>query len=150
MTQDILVNTGEEYVTKTDLQGDSIDIGLYNDATDGITDPDNLAAIMTEPGNGNYARQTDTVSVSNINGAGNWGFENDNDVAFDFSDVQNGDTEEVTVDTGFFVVNFESTEAGDSGASDNLFGTFALTQNRTTGNFDQIQIDAGEAEFTLD
>jgi len=150
MTQDILVNTGEEYVTKNDLQGDSVDIGLYNDGTDGITDTDNLSAITTEPGNTNYSRQTDTVTVSNVNGAGDWGFENDSNIDFDFSDVQPGDAEDITLDTGFFVVNFQSTEAGDGSASDNLFGTFALTQDRNTGDIDTLRIEAGDAEFTID
>ena len=88
--------------------------------------------------------------MCNIDDAGDWGFENDSDITFDFSDVQSGDSAETTVDTGFFVVNFQSTEAGDGSPSDNLFGTFALSQNRTTGDFDQLQIDAGDAEFTLD
>jgi len=150
MTQDILVNTGEEYVTKNDLQGDTVDIGLYNDSTDGIADTDNLAAITTEPGNANYARQTDTVTVDDINAAGDWGFENDSQIDFDFDDVQPGDTEDVVVDSGFFVVNFQSTEAGDGSAQDNLFGTFALTQDRETGQVDTLRIEAGDAEFTLD
>ena len=150
MTQDILVNTGEEYVVKNDLQGDSVDIGLYNDSTDGIGDADNLSAITTEPGSTNYSRQTDTVTVSDVNGAGDWGFENDSNIQFDFSDVQPGDAEDVTLESGFFVVNFQSTEAGDGSPSDNLFGTFALTQNRDTGEIDTLQIDAGDAEFTLD
>ena len=150
MTQDILVNTGEEYVVKNDLNGDSVDVGLYNDGTDGITDTDNLLAITTEPGNTNYSRPTDTVTVSDVNGAGDWGFETDSNIQFDFSDVQPGDAEDVTLDSGFFVVNFQSTEAGDGSASDNLFGTFALTQNRQPGEIDTLQIDAGEAEFTLD
>jgi len=148
MTQDILVDTGEEFVVKNDLSGVSVDIGLYNDATDNITDTDNLSAITTEPANANYARQSTTLSVADL--SGDWGSETGSAITFDFSDVQPGDAEDVTVDTGFFVVNYQSTDAGDGGAADNLFGTFALTQNRQTGEFDELEIAAGDAEFTLD
>jgi hypothetical protein len=147
MTQDILVNTGEEYYTKTDLDGVTVELGLYNDATDGITDTDNLSAFTSEPENGNYARQSSSVSVTDI--SGDWGIETDTSVTFDFTDVQPGDPEEQDVDTGFFVVNFQSVEAGDGSASDNLFGTFALTQSRNIADIDELDISAGNATATI-
>lgn len=148
MTQNILVNTGEEYVVRNDLEGVTVDIGLYDDSTDAITDPDNISDISTEPASGNYSRQSVTVSTLSI--SGDWGFETDATVTFDFSDVAPGDPDAQDFDTGFFVVNFESDEAGDSGASDNLFGNFGLSQTYNSAQFDEFEIQTGDAEFTLD
>jgi hypothetical protein len=148
MAQDILVDLGEEFVVKNDLEGVSVDIGLYNDATDGLTDTSDISDISTEPGNANYSRQSTTLSVLDI--SGNWGAETATDISFDFSDVQPGDTEDVTVDTGFVVVNFQAEDTGDGSANDHLFGNFALTQDRQTREFDELQISAGDAEVTLD
>ena len=150
MTQDILVRVGEEYFIKNALDGDTFTIGLYNDSTDNIVDGDNLSNITTEPTNGNYSRQSITVSTDNIDSGGDWGIENDAAFDFDFTDVSPGDGDDITVDSGFWVANFQSEEEGDGSATDNLIGTFALTQDRETGQIDSLRIEAGDAEATLD
>lgn len=148
MTQDILVNVGEEYYTKTDLEGVTLDIGFYNDSTDAITDTDNLSAITTEPANTNYSRQSSSFTVSDL--SGNWGIENSSSVTFDFSDVQPGDAEAQDIDTVFLVANFQSEDAGDGSASDNLIATAALDQVYSIESIDQFDLNSGDVSVTLD
>jgi len=148
MTTDILVDVGEEYVIKNNVDGATFTFGLYNDSTDGITDTSVVDDITTEPENTAYSRQSVTVSAENL--AGNWGVENDALFDFDFSDVQPGDPEVTDLDAGFITVNFQSDELEQESANDNLIGTFALEQVRSTGELDVIEVGAGDATLTLD
>ena len=148
MTQDILVDLGEEYIIKNNFDGATVSVGLYNDSTDAITDTDDLAEITTEPASTNYARQSTTVSAADL--SGDWGVETDNLIEFDFSDVASGDAEAVDVDTGFFVISFQAEDTGDGSSTDHLIGNFALSQTRNTGEFDTLEIAAGDATITLD
>jgi len=148
MTTDILVDVGEEYVIKNNVDGATFTFGLYNDSTDGLTDTAVVGDITTEPTNTNYARQTSTVSAADL--AGNWGAENDGAFTFDFSDVTTGDPEVQDVDAAFVTVNFQSEDLGQGTANDNLIGTFALEQTRDIGQLDIIEVGAGDATLTLD
>lgn len=148
MTQDILVDLGEEYIIKNNFDGATVEIGLYNDSTDGLTDTSDVGDITTEPANTNYARQSTTVSAADI--SGDWGVETDSLIEFDFSGVTTGDAEAVDVDTGFFVINFQAEDTADGAATDHLIGNFALSQTRNTGEFDTLEIAAGDATITLD
>lgn len=123
-----LHNTGEEYIVDK-LDGETRDVGLYNDGSDALADADDISAITTEP-SGSYARQSATISTSK-NGNGNYEIEL-SDVTFDTSSADQ------SVDSGFVVVNFDSDEAGDGGtASDHLLFTFPIEDsngNQTTLN----------------
>ncbi len=137
---DLLTDLGEEYLYKNDLQGVSLDIGLYDDSTDGIGDTNDIADITTEPSGSAYARQTDTFSVADI--SGDWGIQNDSTVTFDVSDSS------TTVDTGFLVVNFQAEDTGDSSANDHLFAVGALSQSRDLSQIDQIEFDPADITVT--
>jgi hypothetical protein len=148
MTQDILVNLGEEYYNDQ-VTGVSLDVGLYDDATDGLSDTSDVGDITTEPGNTNYARQTSTFSVFK-NASGNYALQNDSQISFDFTDVADGDPEDVQVDTAFLVVNFQADETGDGSAQDHLLGTAGMSQARQTGSVDTIDYAAGDLTIELD
>lgn len=148
MTQDILVDLGEEYIMDK-LDGESFDVGLYDDSTDGLGDVNDISDITTEPGNGNYARQTSTFSVFK-NASGNYAIQNDSPITFDFTDVAHNDAEDVPVDTAFIISNFQADDTGDSSANDHLFGNLAMTQTRETGSVDTIDYEAGDLTAELD
>lgn len=138
----ILTDIGEEWYTETALNGVTVTVGLYNDTTDTIADTNDLAAITTEPTGASYARQSDTVTVADI--SGDWGFDNDTKITFDTSDSSQ------TVDSAFFVINFDSDEAGDAGTpADHLVATAALTQSRDLSQVDELNISAGELGVTV-
>jgi len=144
MAQDLLVDLGEEYVIKNDVTGASITVGLYNDATDALSETSDVGDITTEPSNGNYARVTDTVSAFDD---GNWGVENDSQIQFDFSDQSTSEE----VDTAFAIINFAAVDTGDGGtAQDHLVANPALSQTRDLGSIDTLTIAAGDLSIQLD
>ena len=143
MTQDLLVNIGEEYFVTEGADGATVIVGLYDDAVDNLDDTSNEVDITSEPTNTNYARESSTVTASNIEG--NWGVENDVTLTFDFSDTTDDNME---VDTAFVLVNFDSTEAG--GLGDHLIANPALSQRRSLGSIDTLEIGVGDLEIKLD
>lgn len=132
-----LHNTGEEYIVDK-LDGETHDVGLYNDGTDTLADADDVGAITTEP-SGSYARQSATILTAK-NANGNYEIQV-GDVTFDTS------TAEQSVDSGFIAVNFDSDEAGDGGAaSDHLLFTFPIEDSNGSQtalnltNFDELSL----------
>jgi hypothetical protein len=138
----ILTDLGEEWMVKTNLDSESVDIGLYNDSTDSIGDSDDVGAITTEPSDGNYTRQTgETLSAADI--SGDWGVDNDNTVSFDVTNTTG------TVDSYFFVANFQADDTGDGSANDHLVVTGSLSQSYDLSNVDQLDISSGTAGVTV-
>jgi len=138
-----LTDIGEEWLVKSDLSTATVDVGLYNDSTDSLTDSDDVANITTEPGDGNYARQTN-VSISANNISGDWGVVTDGKVTFD---LQNTTPE---VDAYFFVVSFQSETAGDSSAQDHLVVAGSLSQTYDLNSVDTLEVSAGTAGVSVD
>jgi len=139
----ILTDLGEEYMIKNNVDTASFDVGLYNDASDAISDGDDLGALSSEPSNGNYTRQTsESVSASDI--GGDWGVDNDTVITFDVTNTTG------TVDSYFFVANFQADDTGDSSATDHLILTGSLSQSYELSNLDTLEISAGTAGVTVD
>lgn len=138
----LLTDVGEEYTLKTALEGVTLSVGLYNDATDSISDTDDIASLTTEPGGAAYARQSDTFSLID-NGSGDWQLDNDAQLTFDTTDSSN------TVDSYFIVASFQASDTGDGGATDHMIATGALSQSRDLSQIDTLNIDAGSAGFSL-
>lgn len=138
-----LHNTGEEFIidyvfTDGAVKPASLSIGLYNDATDALTDTDDLAAITTEPNTGNYARQSVTFDSSGFSSSlsgGDWRATNDSTVSFDVTNTSE------TVDSYFVIVNFTSDDAGDASATDHLFWTGDLEQSRDLSQIDTLDVN---------
>jgi len=138
----ILTDLGEEWMITNNLNTVSVDVGLYNDSTDAIADADDVADITTEPSDGNYTRQSnEAVSASDI--GGNWGIDNDNTVTFDVTNTTG------TVDSYFFVANFQAQDTGDGSATDHLVLTGSLSQSYDLSNVDQLEISAGTSGVTV-
>jgi len=144
MTQDLLVDIGEEYFVTKNVDGATLTVGLYNDSSDNLDESSNLGNVTTEPEAGDaYETVSVTFTASNI--GGNWGVENDSVISYDFSDTTD-DT--VEVDTAFVTANFDSVEAGSTG--DHLIANPALSQSRKVGSIDTLEIGAGDLELKLE
>jgi hypothetical protein len=138
----ILTDLGEEWMITNDLDAASVDVGLYNDATDSISDTDDLAALTSEPSDGNYTRQSgEAVSASDI--SGDWGVDNDSVITFDVTNTTG------TVDSYFFVANFQANDTGDGSATDHLVLTGSLSQSYDLSNLDTLEISAGTSGVTV-
>lgn len=149
MSNNLLTNLGEEFMIKNDMSAVSYDIGLYDDSTDGLTDTSDIGDITTEPSNGNYSRVTGAgFSANDI--SGNWGIDNDSLISFDFSDALEGGANDQDVDTVFVVANFQASDTGDGSATDHLIANPALTQTRSIGSIDTLEIQAGDLEIKVD
>jgi len=66
-------DTGEEWAQKTLYRQDlivsrnaSLDVLLYDDSADALTDSDDLGAITTEPTSGNYGRQSFSLDAADV------------------------------------------------------------------------------------
>lgn len=138
-----LTDIGEEWLVKSDLSTATVDVGLYNDTTDALTDTDDVASITTEPADGNYTRQTG-VSISANNISGDWGVVTDSKVTFD---LQNTTPD---VDAYFFVVTFQSETAGDTTAQDHLVVAGSLSQTYDLNSVDTLEVSAGTAGLSVD
>lgn len=139
---DLLTNVGEEYIVENGANGETVKVGLYEDATDTLGETSTLSDITTEPSGGSYSRQSDTVTTAQI--SGDFGFDNDNLISFDTSDSSQ------SVDAAFIVINFQSdTVAGDGSANDNLVAAGDLSQTRNLSDVDTLEIAAGDLEITV-
>jgi len=137
----LLTNLGEEYVLETALAGVTITIGLYNDTTDGISDTSDLAAITTEPSDGNYARQTNVVELADV--SGDWTARTSTEVSFDVTSTTG------TVTHYFIMVNFQADDTSDGSATDHLIATGALSQSRDLSQIDTLNIAAGSIGISI-
>lgn len=144
MTTDLLVDLGEEYLIRNGLDGATLTIGLYYDATDGLGDTSDIGDITTEPGNANYARQS--VAFSRADLSGNWGVDNDAAFSFDFTD---NDTSS-EVDAAFVAISFTADDTGDSGSNLHLLANPALQKARTLSEISTIDFDAGDMFISVD
>jgi len=67
-----LHNVGEEWSQKTNFRQDlltrdtTLDVLLFDDSVDGLTDSSDIGDITTEPTDGNYTRQTVTLDSADV------------------------------------------------------------------------------------
>lgn len=123
-------DTGEEFAHKATYRTDlltrpaSVDILLYNDATDSLTDSSDVGAITTEPAGPAYSRQTvslDSTDVSLSQSGGDLRAEAA--VSFDTSDSSQ------TIDAFAVVVSFQSDVVNnESSANDHLLTSAGVGQ----------------------
>jgi hypothetical protein len=133
----VITDVGEEFFYETNTDGQTVDVGLYDDSTDALGEADNLAAITTEPSGSSYTRQTDTVTTGLF--SGEFGIDNDTELSFDVSDSTR------SVDALFIVANFQSDSvAGDASSTDNLIAAGDLSQTRDLSSIDTLTVPAGE------
>lgn len=130
-----LHDTGEEFLLDVHFLGDSkpssVDVGLYNDSTDSLTDSDDVGDISTEPSGASYARQSASFgsNFTNSDSSGDWQTVID-DLTFDASDSSQ------TVDAYFVVVNFQSDDKSDGSASDHIYWSGDMGSSENLSNYD--------------
>lgn len=137
-----LHDTGEEWIIDKAFNGgngvSNVTVGLYNDATDALSDGSDVSAITTEPTGSAYARQSVSLGsgFTAQDASGNWEAIMD-DVTFDTSDSNQ------SVDAYFVVVNFDSDDAGDGGtATDHLLFTGSLDQTYDLSSVDSFTLSS--------
>lgn len=142
MTQDLLVDHGEEYLMKNGFDSLTVTVGLYDDSSDNLSETSDMTNINSEPSNSNYAAQSVTVSANDI--SGNWGVHNDSKITFDFSDT----TTSKNVDTAY--VSYSFTSEDETSSNEHLLANPALSQTRDVGSIDTLEIAAGDLEIKVD
>lgn len=133
---------GEEFIldylfTDGATRPATVDIGIYDDSTDLLSEADDLISITTEPSGAAYARQSASFPGDFTNSfsstTSNWQT-TIADQTFDTSDSSG------TADAFFVVINFDSDEAGDAGTpSDHIFFTGDFDQSYTIDQIDSFK-----------
>lgn len=147
MTAPLTTDIGEEYLLTSYADGDSITFLLYDESTDNIQESDDLSGITTELDSTNsYARESSTVSSTQLAGGGNgdYGYDTDSPVEFDLS------TNTETFDAIGYIATFDSSVAGDGGtATDHLIAVDTLSATYDASNRDTITFQAENIEHTI-
>lgn len=139
---------GEEFVVKflfTDevTRPATMDVGLYLDSTDALNDASDSTDITTEPGDGNYGRQSvtlgDTTDMTTVQENGDWRIDI-NDQEFDVTNTTG------EVDSYFLVITF--TADGDAGDTEHLFWTGSLGGTYDMANYTNFSIQDSGIQVT--
>lgn len=137
-----LHDTGEEFIIDTVFRQDtltrpaSVNVGLFNDTTDGLSDGNDIGDITTEPTGAAYAAQTatlDAADFSNTDSGGDWQT-TIADQTFDTSDSSQD------VDAYYVSVSFTADDTGDAGATEHLFWTGNLDQTYDLNSVDTLTL----------
>lgn len=144
-------DTGEEFAVKDLFRIDlltkpaSVDIGLFNDATDVLSDSSDIGDVTTEPGGASYARQSASFDSADFtvqdNANANWEAVIA-DQTFDTTDSSQD------VDAYFVVVNFQASDTGDGSANDHLYFTGPLDQTYDLNSVDEFILSGAGLEVT--
>jgi len=141
---DKLTVTGKQFVNESAFRTDlitrpgSIDILLLNDSTDSLSETSNVGDITTEPGSGNYTRQTVSLDSSDItvseDGSNNYEVTIKN-LTFDT------ENESQNVDGWGLVVDFDGTDSTGGNNGNNLIATGSLSQQYDLGQVDELNVN---------
>jgi len=139
MTSEGLSNFGEEWEHKLAFRQDlitrdtTIEVLLYNDSTDALTDSSDVGDITTEPTDGNYTRQTFTLDSADVTLAVEGGdLRAEATVTFDVTGTTG------TVDASACVVSFQS-DVVNSETAQNPHHIYSASL--TTPNGDPLSAD---------
>jgi len=146
-----LHDTGEEFAIKDLFREDlitkpaSVEISLFNDTTDALSDSSDVGGITTEPVGASFARQTASFSAADFtpqdNASQNWEIVIA-DQTFDTTDSSQ------SVDAYFIVINFDSDDAGDAGTpTDHLYFTGDLDQTYDLNSVDTFTLSGAGLEI---
>jgi len=144
-------DTGEEFAVKDLFRLDlltkpnEVTIGLFNDATDGLSDSSDIGAITTEPSGASYGRQSASFDSADFtvqdNASANWETVI-TDQTFDTTDSSQD------VDAYFVVVTFQASDTGDSSANNHLYFTGPLDQTYDLNSVDEFILSGAGLEVT--
>lgn len=142
-------DTGEEWVQKTTFRQDlivsrdtAVDVLLFEDATDSLSDSDDLGAITTEPTTGNYGRQSLSLDGADLSLSISGGDTRaTGEVTFDVSNTtETIDAYAIVVDLQSDVVNSESSQNQHLLASATLDGG-AVDLSTTSSVTVEVRVD---------
>lgn len=151
-------STGEEFAINDLFRIDTLNkptnvsVGLYHDGEvsgdttngDDLGDNDDIGAISTEPTGSKFARQTASFDSEDffVEQNANGNFEAIiADVAFDTRDSSQD------IDAYFVVVNFQSTDTGDSSQNNHLYFTGPLDQLYDLNSVDLFTLQGAGLEL---
>ncbi len=149
-----LSDPGEEFIQKYVFSDEvsrpatTLTVGLYHDATDALTEAEDLADITTEPSDGNYARQSVDFGATDMlvtDDNGDWQVELSEaggPIIFDVTSTTG------LVDAWFVVITFQSVDKGDGTPTDHLFFCGLLDQEYDLSNLDQLQLSNVAAKLS--
>lgn len=136
----ILTDLGEEYVIKNGAIGSGFVVGLYLDATDAISDTDDLSDITTEPAGASYAAQS---AVMEADDDGDWHAQANAAIEFDTSDSS------TSVDSYYIAKSFQAVDTSDGSPTLHLLYTGALSQTRDLSQIDTLTLSLGGVGIKL-
>jgi hypothetical protein len=133
-------DVGEEFIQKTSYRQDnigtrpaSVDVLLFNDGTDALSDSSDVGDITTEPSSGNYSRQTVTLDDADVSLSQTGGnIEASASVSFDTTNSTQ------TVDAYAVVVNFTSDIVNSEGSPNDHLLTSSEFNSGVDRNLDGI------------
>jgi hypothetical protein len=139
-----LSDYGEEWEHKfafrQDLLGTrdtTIEVLLYNDATDAIGDTDDVGAVTTEPTDGNYTRQTFTLDSADVTITQTGG-----DIRAEATVTFDVDGTTGMVDSSMCVVDFQSDIVNSEGAQNphHIYSATLDIGSQDLSNFTSIEV----------
>lgn len=144
-----LHDTGEEailddFFEESLSKPSSVEVGLFNDSTDGLADSSTFSAITTEPSGSNYSPQSATFGTSdftNSDSGGDWQSVIA-DQTFNTSDSSQ------TVDAYYVSITFQSDDQSDTSATKNLLFTGDLDQSYDLSNIDSFTLSGAGISLT--
>jgi hypothetical protein len=137
-----LHDTGEEFVIDVVFRSDtltkpgSVNVGLFNDSTDSLSDGSDIGDITTEPAGAAYAAQSaslDGSDFSNTDSGGDWQT-TITDQTFDTSDSSQ------SVDAYYVSVSFQADDTSDGSPTEHLFWTGQLDQTYDLNSVDSLTL----------
>jgi hypothetical protein len=137
-----LHDTGEELIIDIVFRSDtltkpgSVNLGLFNDSTDALSDGSDIGDITTEPTGANYAAQSaslDSSDFSNADSGGDWQT-TIADQTFDTSDSSQD------VDAYYVSASYQSDDTSDGSPNEHLFWTGQLDQTYDLNSVDTLTL----------
>lgn len=136
-----LSDYGEEFILRKTFLEDlgsvsSMEIGLYDDTTDSLTDSDDVGALSTEPSGSAYSRISEDFGTANYSGQmpSNKVEAIIADHSFDLKDDGSG-----SVDSYFCVITFNAnTVSSDSSQTTHIIARGALEQSYDLASVDTL------------
>lgn len=144
-----LHDTGEEAILDDFFEESlgkpaSVDVSLFNDSTDSLSDSSDVGDISTEPNGASFSRQTvnfGTADFTNSDVSGDWQTVM-NDQTFDTSDSTQ------SVNAYFVVITFQADDTGDSSSNEHLLFTGSLDQTYDLSDIDSFTLSGAGLSLT--
>lgn len=143
-----LHDEGEEFIIKCIFESDNysvpadVRIGLFDDATDSLTDSSTTSDISTGTGVTNTVSLDSTGFSAAADGSTNWKGSNANTLTFDLSGVSSG-----SMDAWFMEADFDANN--DTTAETVLIATGDLSQSYSLSDVDSFDLNADGCGFSI-